>query len=135
MQIPPSKSQGSLSEIGSLYNKRNPGSLSNKFKDILEKLDQTVASSAKETVGYAQQLEDIFIRLRVWAEDLNIRQPNGQKESSPGRGWTTLDCLNILDASYRAAATALHKTLDEMATDATNVSRILNRASAGTNKA
>ena len=124
-----------MSAIGSLHNKKNTDSLSYKFDDILMKLDQTVASSSKETEGYAQQLEDIFIRLRVWAEDLNREQLKGQEEFPPGHGWTGLECLNILDASYRVVAATLHKTLDEMATDATNISRILNRASAGTKKA
>ena len=145
MQVPPSQSQRSLSAIGSLHTKKNSDSLSHKFRDILEKLDQAVALSAKETVGtsqhpkwllpYAQQLEDIFIHLRVWAEDLNIEQPNGREGFPPKRGWTTLDCLDILDTSCGAAATALQKTLNEMAMDTTNVSRIFNMASGGTNEA
>ena len=139
MQVqPPSKSQRSTP-----LTKKDSGSLSNKLKDVLKELDKTVALAfsainlsgqrSEAFLPYSQQLDDILLRLRVWASDVNIQRPIVQGKPLPMREWTTTDCLDIIDARQGLAAMELHETLNQITADVTNTSHVLKKISIETN--
>ena len=145
MQVqPPSKSEKSLPVItGDLSTQRTPDSLSNKLENTLKNLDEIVAaafgiiaesSQLKDVLlSYAQQLDEILFRLRVWSRDINVRGPRAEGKPLSLREWTTSDCLNVLDAGRRPAVADLRRIFDRMIEDIRDISGTLTTISSMTN--